>query len=123
MKGPFEARKHDEGDGVVRISVHGEIDEDVGSALSLIIRNAAAQGGLRVLVIDLERCSFLAAAGVRSLLDGRRAAWERGCAYRVVNANGIVAQVLEAAGVPDLTHRLGVGAVSLDTSWWLREGL
>ena len=35
MNGPFEARKHDEGNGVVRIAVYGEIDHDVGEALLL----------------------------------------------------------------------------------------
>ena len=123
MNGAFGTRKLDEGGGVVRLLVNGEIDEDVGAALAMIIRNAAEQGGLNTLVVDLERCSFLAAAGVRSLLDGRRAAWEQGCAYRVVNANGIVAQVLAAAGVPDMTQRLDLPAVSLDTPWSLREGL
>jgi anti-anti-sigma factor len=120
MNGAFGTRKHDEGQGVVRIAVHGEIDEDVGAALAMIIRNAAEQGGLNTLIVDLERCSFLAAAGVRSLIEGRRAAWECGCAYRVVNANGIVEQVLEAAGVPELKS---LHAVTLDTSRWLREGL
>jgi anti-anti-sigma factor len=114
MTGTFEARKHDEGNRVVRITVHGEIDEDVGAVLAIIIRNAAGQSGLTALVVDLERCSFLAAAGVRSLLEGRRAAWELGRAYRIVNVHGIVARVLIAAGVP---------AVTLDTSRWLREGL
>ena len=102
MSRSFGAWKQDEGTGVVRIEVHGEIDEDVGAALTVIICNAAEHGAPHTLIVDLAYCSFLAAAGVRSLLEGRQAAWDRACSYRVVNAYGIVAQVLNAAGVPGL---------------------
>jgi len=133
----FGAWKQDEGAGVVRIAVQGEIDEDVGDVLTLIICNAAEQGTPHTLIIDLEHCSFLAAAGVRSLLEGRQAAWDRGCSYRIVNAEGVVAQVLHAAGVPELVgepagkrRTSGVRrngrypqAVTLDTRWSPQEGL
>ncbi|WP_250002969.1 STAS domain-containing protein [Actinoplanes sp. M2I2] len=97
MSGPFAVHKHDEGGGVVRVAVHGEIDQDVGAALTMIIINATDQADLRFLVVDLERVSFLAAAGVRSLLEGHEAARARGCGYQVINANGVVADVLTAA--------------------------
>ncbi|WP_250034192.1 STAS domain-containing protein [Paractinoplanes maris] len=127
MAGPFEARKYDEGSGVVRIAVRGEIDHDVGAALAVIIRNAADQDGLCALVVDLERVSFIAAAGVRSLLDGRQATLVRGCSYLVVNAAGIVQEVLAVAGVLDLLcgsggARLAGPSVTLDTPWWARQG-
>jgi anti-anti-sigma factor len=99
MNGPFTVRKHDEGDGIVRLAVHGDVDNDNSDALSLIIRNAADQFGIQVLVVDLNRVPHLAAAGIRSLLEGRQAAMLRGCAYHVVNARDIVADTLAAAGV------------------------
>jgi anti-anti-sigma factor len=99
MNGPFTVRKHDEGDGIVRLAVHGDVDNDNCEALSLIIRNAADQFGIHTLVVDLDRVPQLAAAGIRSLLEGRQAALLRGCAYYVVNAHDIVGETLHAAGV------------------------
>ena len=114
MTGPFTVRKHDDGSGVVRIAVQGEIDSDNSTALTLIIVNAAEQPGAEVLVIDLAGVPFLASAGVRSLLEGRAAAGQRGCAYQVINAHGIVAEALRVSGVasmeahPAAWRRLGV---------------
>ena len=102
MTGQFAVRKSDDGDGLVVLAVRGEIDHDVSEALATILSNAVAQDGVRHLVIDLERVSFLAAAGVRCLLDGRAAALGRGCSFRVVSAHGMVEQVLRAAGTADL---------------------
>lgn len=99
MTGPFMVRKHDEGGGVVRLAVHGEVDSDTSAALSLIIVNAAEQPGAEVLLIDLGGVTFLAAAGVRSLLEGGAAALRGECSYHVVNAQGVVAQTLTAVGV------------------------
>ncbi|MEU4421052.1 STAS domain-containing protein [Actinoplanes sp. NPDC024001] len=111
MKGPFTVHKYDEGDGAVRIAVHGEIDNDSDEALSLIIVNAAVQSGITALIIDLDGVTFLAAAGIRSLLDGHLAALRHHCSYHVVNARGSVADALTAAGVAgDLSPALGFPA-------------
>ncbi|MFC7535134.1 STAS domain-containing protein [Actinoplanes sp. GCM10030250] len=98
MNGPFTVRKYDEGDGVVRIAIDGEIDGDSSEALSLIIVNATEQSGIEALVIDLARVPFLAAAGIRSLLEGRRAALRCGYSYYVVNPQATVLDTLIAAG-------------------------
>ena len=99
MTSRFTVRKHTEGLGGVRIAVTGEIDEDASAALRLIIVNAITQNGVGAVTVDLRRVPFLAAAGVRSLLNGRQAALEQGCTYRIVNAHGIVLDVLEAVGL------------------------
>jgi anti-anti-sigma factor len=104
MTGPFTVRKHDDGSGVVRIAVRGEIDSDNSAALSLLIVNAAEQTGVDVLVIDLDGVPILAAAGVRSILEGRAAAAHHGSDYRVINAHGVVAEALTASGVAGLVY-------------------
>jgi anti-anti-sigma factor len=102
MTGQFTVRKHADGSGGVRIAVTGEIDDDASTALDLIICNAVAQPGVGTVTIDLERVPFLAAGGVRSLLNGRLAAMEHGCAFTVVNPHGIVRGVLDAVGLTGL---------------------
>ena len=102
MSSPFTMCKHDEGGGAVRVVVTGEIDNDVSAALSLFLVNAAEQGGVRTLLVDLERVPLLAAAGIRSLLTGREAALRRECTYYVVNVRDEVVQAMQAAGVAAL---------------------
>ena len=99
MTSLFTIHKQDEGGGAVRITVTGEIDNDVSAALSLFLVNAAEQGGVRALLIDLERVPLLAAAGIRSLLTGREAALRRECSYCLVNVRAEVADALHATGV------------------------
>ncbi|XVU22684.1 STAS domain-containing protein [Actinoplanes sp. CA-054009] len=98
MNGPFTMSKHDSGDGVVRIALGGEVDADVSNALTMMLLNAVEQGGVSVLLIDLERLGLITAAGIRSLLEGWQAARSRGLAYGVVNADGIVRETLIAVG-------------------------
>ena len=98
---PFAVRKHETG-GVVRLAVIGEIDHDVSEALATIVVNAVGQGGVQELVMDLRRVSFLAAAGLRALVEGHTAAGDRGCAYRIEHSGGIVERVLRVGGLIDL---------------------
>lgn len=96
---PFSVTKRDDGDGVHRLIVGGDLDEDTSDGLADLIANAAAQDEVSELVVDLRRVGFLAAAGVRALLQGRDASLQAGREYRVVNATGIVHQVLRLSGV------------------------
>ncbi|MFI1991710.1 STAS domain-containing protein [Actinoplanes sp. NPDC020271] len=104
MTGSFAVSKHDEGAGVIRLAVRGEIDNEVSDAFAQIIGNAAAQPGATVVIIDLERVPFLAAAGIRALLEGRAVALYHGCSYQVVNARGVVHGVLATTGLLSLFH-------------------
>ncbi|GAB1643599.1 STAS domain-containing protein [Krasilnikovia sp. MM14-A1259] len=102
MTSPFEVHTHDDGDGVARLAVRGEVDSDVSATLAAVIATAAGESGVTGLVIDLRHVSLLAAAGVRALLEGQVAAARHGCTFRVVNSQGIVHQVLGVVGVIDL---------------------
>lgn len=108
MTGLFTMRKHEEGPGAVRIVVSGEIDGDVSAALTLFIANAAAQDGVRSVLVDLEPVLLLAAAGIRCLMSGREAALLQGCSYELVNVRHEVADSLHAAGVAALLLALPV---------------
>ena len=99
MNAAFAVHKYENGDGVVRLAVSGEIDNDLSDALSTIIINSAEQDGTADLVIDLQRVSFLSAAGISALLSGRAAALARGRGFSVVNARGIVRHALLAVGL------------------------
>ena len=119
MNAAFAVHKHEAGDGVVRLAVSGEIDNDLSEALGTIIVNSAEQYGTDDLVIDLLRVSFLSAAGISALLNGRAAAVAHGRAYRVINARGIVRQALLAVGL-ESTLGLDTPAPAAPTSPALR---
>jgi anti-anti-sigma factor len=109
---PFTVVNHDDGGGVSRLAIAGELDDDAGDAFTALIANAAAQYGVSEVVVDLRRVTFLAAAGVRALLRGREAALRSGRELRVVGATGVVYQVLRISGVNKIlgvTSRFAAG--------------
>ncbi|WP_433796693.1 STAS domain-containing protein [Actinoplanes sp. CA-252034] len=98
----FTATKRDDGAGVFRLLIAGELDEDVDDVLACLIVDAVEQPEVSEIVVDLRRVTFLAAAGVRALLRGYEAAIARDRGFRVLNATGVVYQVLRISGV----HRM-----------------
>lgn len=98
----FAVTKHDDGGGSSRLAVTGELDHDTSESLLALISNAAGQDGVTEVVVDLHRTTFLAAAGVRTLLRAWQAVTGRSCAFRVVNAHGIVHRVITISGVAEL---------------------
>ncbi|MBO3744418.1 STAS domain-containing protein [Actinoplanes flavus] len=99
MVTPFAVTKRDDGAGVHRLAIAGELDEDTSEALIDVIINAAEHLDVSTVVVDLRRVTFLSAGGVRALLRGCQATLERGRGFRVVNATGYVYQVLRISGV------------------------
>jgi anti-anti-sigma factor len=99
---PFAVTKNVGDDGIVRLRVAGGIDNDVSETLTALMINAIEQDGVVGLVIDLTEARFLAAAGLRGLLDGRGAALRRGCGFQLANAQGVVERVLQVTGFADL---------------------
>jgi anti-anti-sigma factor len=99
MVTPFAVTKCDEGAGVHRLLIAGELDEDTSDTCAALIANAAGHHDVSQVVVDLRRVTFLAAAGVRALLLGREATLAAGREFRVVNATGVVYQVLRISGV------------------------
>ncbi len=99
MVTPFAVTRRHEGEGVSRLVLTGDLDEDTSKSLIGLIIDIAEQEDVSEIVVDVRRVRLLAAAGVRALLRGREAAAEMGRRFRVVNATGIVYQVLRISGV------------------------
>jgi anti-anti-sigma factor len=99
---PFAVSRRQDSTGASRLIVTGEIDQDTSDALATQIANTVRHDGVTELIVDLRHVTFLAAAGVRALLDGFTAASTARRGYRVVNAHGIVHQVLVISGVTEL---------------------
>jgi anti-anti-sigma factor len=83
------------------VAVLGEIDLAVHDELLSTIRAAIGRPGVKTVVVDLSRTSFMDAAGIRALLAGREAAGTAGVRYRVVGMAGMVRWVLDVTGVMD----------------------
>ncbi|MFI6070331.1 STAS domain-containing protein [Actinoplanes sp. NPDC051343] len=101
MTAPFDITKHVGDDGIAWLKVRGDIDQDVSEILTDFIVDAADQDGLVEIVVDLDETTFLAAVGLRCLLEGRAAALRRGYAYQVINARGAVERVLHLTGLAE----------------------
>src|SRR3954471_13845670 len=99
MMTSFAVTKHDDGAGVSRLVIVGELDEDTSAGLACLIGNAVRQGGVTEVVVDLGGVTALAAAAVRALVRGRAAAAAMNCGFRVVNADDIALRALTVSGV------------------------
>jgi anti-sigma B factor antagonist len=95
----FSVSEHDEGSGVVVLTVAGDIDEQTEDALITVIVNALAGRRVTELIVDLEHVTFLGSCGIRALLVGRDDALQRGTTLRVRNPSGMTRRVLEITNV------------------------
>ena len=84
---------------VLTVRVVGDVDLATSWTVENAILDAIAVDGVTAVRVDLSGVEFLDSSGVALLLKGRRAADERGVAFRVTDAHGIPRQVLEMTGV------------------------
>ncbi len=84
--------------GELRLAVQGEIDLAAHESLLSEIMQAV-KGPVTSVEVDLSGVSFVDSGGVGVLVNGYHTAREAGCGYRIVNAQGMVRQVLEITGV------------------------
>jgi anti-sigma B factor antagonist len=89
---------HAEG-GEATVSVSGDIDLSSGPSVETAIAMAVSRSDTSATVVDLSGVDFLDSSGISILLKGRRLADQRGVAYRVVGARGMVRTVLDMTGV------------------------
>jgi anti-sigma B factor antagonist len=95
----FEAKTSAEA-GQIVVSLAGECDLAVRDELSSAL--LAAVGAADVVVVDVAGLRFLDSSGVHGLVMAHHAAQQRGARLSVINAGGVVAQVLDITGVGDL---------------------
>ncbi|MCO7220721.1 STAS domain-containing protein [Klenkia sp. PcliD-1-E] len=88
-------------DGVVRVTVAGEVDTLSADELRTALSGALAGPGVCALVVDLTAVPFLAVPGLRPLLEARASAEASGRSLGVLAAGG--------GGVDRLLHRAGFG--------------
>lgn len=94
--------------GLVAVHVMGEVDLAAVGVVEAAIIAGIGEPDARTVVVDLSEVSFLDSSGISVLLAGLRAAEDRGIAYRVEVADGIVRKVLEMTGVwPLLSGQAG----------------
>jgi anti-sigma B factor antagonist len=104
-------------DGVVRLSVTGDIDLSTSESLTERIVEAINTDGTNEVVIDLESVTFLDSTGIAALMKGRRLADEHTVGYHVINPRDLVRQVLEITGVlKHLTDTTTSGRPSIFTA-------
>lgn len=89
-------------DGVVLVTVSGEVDMLTVSSLRQALAPLAANPAVRVLVCDLSRVSFFGCSGVTALLDTRADMVERGASLRVVAQAHAVLRPLTVTGLLDV---------------------
>jgi anti-anti-sigma factor len=106
MAAAFAVGRHDAIDGVVALTVVGELDRVSGDILTRMTLDAVADD-VKEVVVDLARVSWLDPVGVEVLLLGHDAARRAGYTYRVTNPSGLVQYVLETT---DPAGRLHVSA-------------
>jgi anti-sigma B factor antagonist len=85
--------------GVTTLRLAGAVDLAAVDTLTAALTEVVRAPDVRGIVVDLAAVSYLDSTGVAALVQGRRTAEQRGRAYRVVNASGIIERVLQITGV------------------------
>jgi anti-sigma B factor antagonist len=93
----LRCRFHDLGEGVCRLSLHGELDLLTVPEVEAALRSADAD----TLVVDLEELSFVDCAGANALRVAGRRARERGRRLIAVNASAFVERLFELIGIDE----------------------
>ncbi len=96
--------------GRVMVALVGECDQAVRDEVVAVL--LAAVEGAPVVVVDLARLEFLDSSGLHGLITAHHAARARGGRVSVVNASGVVANVLDLTGVGELLRPPADGAAA-----------
>jgi anti-anti-sigma factor len=97
----FTVRSRPAADGVVVVSVTGEIDLANADELRAAFAPSLADPAVRLVVCDLSRVTFLACSGLSALLDVRQALARRDARIRVVAQNPAVIRPITVTGLRD----------------------
>ncbi len=93
----------DFGDHYTVLGVTGEVDLVTGPMVDAIV-SSVIDGGHRAIVLDLARCDFLDARGLRSIASAIRRLAEVGAVLTVRSPSAMVGHLLETSGIGDLVH-------------------
>ncbi|RJQ72742.1 anti-sigma factor antagonist [Pseudonocardiaceae bacterium YIM PH 21723] len=90
---------NDAGDGVVVVSVAGEVDLETAPDLEQSITDALNVPAARSVEVNLAAVSFLNSRGLSVLVSGSQRAEKAGIAFTVRGAQPAVAKVIEITGL------------------------
>jgi anti-anti-sigma factor len=85
--------------GMIRMSIIGEIDIGTVDQLRSALHRALDEPGVGRVLLDFEPLRFLDSSGIVTLIGAYRAADERGIRLRIRGCNGTVRHILEVTGV------------------------
>ncbi len=102
-------------DGVMKVNLVGRLD--VLGAQQIDLQFSVVSGSQRRVVVDLERVSFLASMGIRTIVMGAKAISAKGGKMALLRPTAEVEKVLTSSGIDTvvpIVHDLDVaiGAVS-----------
>jgi anti-anti-sigma factor len=89
------------GDGILTLTMTGEVDLDSSPQLLQAVQEAGAPWGTHV-VADLSGVTFMDSTGVRVLLTCYERAQEHGGTLSVTGAHGLIERILYLSGVLSL---------------------
>jgi anti-sigma B factor antagonist len=90
---------HDDGDGVRRLALAGDLDLATAGLLDQHVDQALAGTVPRRLVVDAARLRFCDSSGIHAIIRARDAAHRRGAAFVLSNPVGIARRALEITGL------------------------
>ncbi|MEU4419515.1 STAS domain-containing protein [Actinoplanes sp. NPDC024001] len=88
-------------DGTVTVTVLGEIDFSNADEVAQGIRDAVIDCSPTCVLVDLRDAAFIDSTGLGALIEGYRAASERGVEFAVVNPSDTFRRVLTVTGLSD----------------------
>lgn len=88
-------------DGVVTLTIHGEVDMLTAPQVAETIEHAQSQG---VALVDMSGVAFLGSAGLSVLVEGSRRADDAGQRFAIVAGNHVVARAIEVTGLNNVLH-------------------
>jgi anti-anti-sigma factor len=94
--------RHVEGPGVVRLALIGELDMDTVEMLRTSVEREISAHPPHRLVIDLASTAFCDSTGIKTLMDARSAATDRGVCFQATNPCGITRKTMQITGVLEI---------------------
>ena len=88
-------------DGTVIVTVQGEIDFSNADDVAQGIRDAVVDWSPQIVQVDLRDATFIDSTGLGALIEGYRAASERGLQFVVVNPSETFRRVLTVTGLSE----------------------
>ncbi|MEQ6884225.1 STAS domain-containing protein [Salicola sp. Rm-C-2C1-2] len=93
----FSIEKHDDGEGTVTLSLHGQFDFNVYTDFKPKQTQALETPGTQYIVLDLSNLDYLDSAALGTLLLLREKAQNRNIEIVLSNVSGVVQEILEIA--------------------------